>query len=105
ADEQRVLVRRLGVAGMRMSRRDLLRCSGMGLGALAMTDLLKCAGFAQDDAAKSPLAPRVPHFAPKARRVLHLFANGGPSQMDTFDPKPALEKYAGKPLPADQPRA
>src|SRR5262245_30589050 len=90
---------------MTMSRRDLLRGSGLGFGALAMADLFTRAGFAQDTASKNPLAPRAPHFAPKARRVLHLFANGGPSQMDTFDPKPALEKYAGKPLPADQPRA
>ena len=43
----------------------------------------------------------MPHFAPKAKRVIHLFANGGPSQIDTFDPKPLLAKYAGKPLPKD----
>ncbi len=46
-----------------------------------------------------PLSPRQPHFAPRARRVIHIFANGGPSHMDTFDPKPALAKYAGQPLP------
>ena len=46
-----------------------------------------------------PLAPRAPHFAPKARRVVHLFMNGGPSQVDTFDPKPALDRFHGKPLP------
>jgi hypothetical protein len=48
----------------------------------------------------SPLAPRAPHFAPRARRVVHLFMNGGPSHVDTFDPKPLLEKYHGKPLPS-----
>ena len=47
----------------------------------------------------NPLAPKQPHFAAKAKRVIHLFMNGGPSHVDTFDPKPALDKYAGKPLP------
>jgi len=49
----------------------------------------------------NPLAPRPPHFPAKAKRVIHIFANGGPSQVDTFDPKPALTKYHGKPLPLD----
>src|SRR6516165_1680587 len=86
---------------MTMSRRDLLRCSGMGLGALAMADLFTRTSLANEISAANPLTPRVPHFAPRATRVLHIFANGGPSQMDTFDPKPALEKYAGKPLPRE----
>jgi hypothetical protein len=47
----------------------------------------------------SPLAPRGPHFPAKAKRVIHLFMNGGPSHVDTFDPKPALAKYAGQALP------
>ena len=47
----------------------------------------------------NPLAARPPHFPAKAKHVIHLFMNGGPSQVDTFDPKPALDKYAGKPLP------
>src|SRR4029077_9392203 len=42
-----------------------------------------------------------PHFAPRAKRVVHFFLNGGPSHVDTFDPKPALAKYAGKPLPGE----
>ena len=46
-----------------------------------------------------PLAPRAPHFAAKAKQVVHLFMNGGPSHVDTFDPKPMLTKYHGKPLP------
>jgi hypothetical protein len=46
-----------------------------------------------------PLAPKKPHFAPNAKQVVHLFMNGGPSHVDTFDPKPLLEKYHGKPLP------
>ena len=48
---------------------------------------------------ESPLTPRQPHFAPKAKRVIHLFLNGGPSHVDTFDPKPALDKYHGQQLP------
>src|SRR5262245_51202508 len=47
-----------------------------------------------------PLAPKEPHFPAKARHVVHLFMNGGPSQVDTFDPKPALDKLHGQPLPA-----
>jgi hypothetical protein len=50
-------------------------------------------------AALNPLAPRVPHFPAKVKHVIHLFMNGGPSHVDTFDPKPSLAKYAGKPLP------
>src|SRR5262249_1921974 len=49
--------------------------------------------------AVNPLAPKQPHFRPRARQVVHLFMNGGPSQVDPFDPKPALDKYHGKPLP------
>src|SRR3982751_5289507 len=47
----------------------------------------------------NPLAPRQPHFAAKAKHVIHIFAPGGPSHVDTFDPKPALEKYADESLP------
>ena len=49
--------------------------------------------------AGSPLDPRNPHFAPKAKRVIWLFMHGGPSHMDLFDPKPDLARYAGQPLP------
>ncbi|MCE9609217.1 MAG: DUF1501 domain-containing protein [Chthoniobacter sp.] len=77
-----------------MSRRDFLLRAGMGLGALSM------GGFADAQTA-SPLAARVPHFAPKVKRVVHFFLNGGPSHLDTFDPKPMLAKHAGKPLPGE----
>ena len=75
-----------------LSRRDLLSRSGLGFGALALADLLQ---------ADSPttLAPKKPHFPAKAKHVIHLFMNGGPSQVDTFDPKPMLDKYHGKPIP------
>ena len=75
-----------------LSRRDLLLRSGLGFGALALAGLLRAD-------AVNPLAPKKPHFSGKARRVVHLFMNGGPSQVDTFDPKPLLDKYHGKPLP------
>jgi hypothetical protein len=73
----------------------MLQQCGMGMGAVALTSLL---GQAQA-ATLNPLAPKAPHFAPKAKRVVHLFMNGGASHVDTFDPKPALTKYSGKPIP------
>ena len=74
----------------------------MGLGTVALTRLLGDAGFLSSAAAAeaaSPLAPKAPQFPGRAKRVVHFFLNGGPSHVDTFDPKPALEKYHGKPLP------
>src|SRR5215831_11504340 len=85
-----------------LTRRELLCRCGMGLGAVGLAALLQDCGFlAQAQAATSlhPLAPKEPQFPAKARRVIHLFMNGGPSHVDTFDPKPALQKYAGKELP------
>src|SRR5687768_2929131 len=79
------------------SRRQFLARSGLGLGALGLSSLMGEA--VAGTALNSPLAPKKPHFAPKARHVIHLFMNGGPSQVDTFDPKPMLAKYAGKDLP------
>ena len=86
-----------------LSRRQLLKNCGMGMGALAMAQLLAQTGFASpiDDGPINPLSPKQPQFTPKAKRVIHLFMNGGPSQVDTFDPKPMLDKYAGKTLPGD----
>ena len=68
------------------TRRKFLSRSGMGLGALGMGDLLANA---------NPLLPKAPHFRPRAKRIIHLFMNGGPSHVDTFDPKPALTRYGG----------
>jgi hypothetical protein len=83
-----------------LTRRQMLTRCGMGMGALALGGLLSRAGFASPDVnALNPLAVKNPHFPGKAKRVIHLFMNGGPSQVDTFDPKPALVKYAGKQLP------
>jgi hypothetical protein len=75
-----------------LTRRDFLRRSGVGLGMLGLSDLL-----AESGGGSSPGAG--PHFAPKAKRVIHFFLNGGPSHVDTFDPKPALLKHAGQALP------
>ncbi len=75
------------------TRRELLNRVGMGFGALAAAPLLSA------NAAINPLAAKAPHFPAKAKAVIHLFMNGGPSQVDTFDPKPALTKYHGKKLP------
>ncbi len=81
------------------SRRAFLCESGGGFAALALTWLL-----AQDEARAgtrpvSPLAPRPPHFPAKAKRVIYLFMHGGPSHLETFDPKPDLQRLGGKPLP------
>lgn len=80
------------------TRREMLHRCGMGFGALALGGLMAEAGLAVDSPT-NPLLPRSPQFAPRAKRVIHLFMNGGPSQVDTFDPKPSLEKYAGKEVP------
>jgi len=83
-----------------LSRRQLLSKCGMGMGALALGTLLSQAGYGSSEiSGVSPLRPHGPQFAGKAKRVIHLFMNGGPSQVDTFDPKPMLQKYAGKMLP------
>jgi hypothetical protein len=81
-----------------LTRRELLRCCGGGFGALAFAGLLAEAESASA-ATADPLAPRAPHFPARARHVIQLFMEGGPSHVDTFDPKPALAKYAGKEVP------
>jgi Protein of unknown function (DUF1501) len=86
------------------TRRDLLRRSGMGFASLGLAQLLQSEKLLQAQPSSprtmtSPLAVRQPHFPGKAKRVIHLFMNGGPSHVDTFDPKPLLQRYAGQPLP------
>ncbi|HEU0120928.1 MAG TPA: DUF1501 domain-containing protein [Bryobacteraceae bacterium] len=80
-----------------MNRRDALFQLTNGFGMVGLAGLLQ--------AQTASLAPKRPHFAPKAKQVIFLFLNGGPSQVDTFDPKPALEKYHGQPIPGDYPKA
>jgi hypothetical protein len=83
------------------SRREFLWEVGGGFAGLALIDLLTASGFAGEKGATSPLEPRPPHFPAKAKHCVFLFMNGGPSQVDTFDPKPALEKFDGKPYTGD----
>jgi hypothetical protein len=93
-----------------LTRRDFLCRSGMGFASLGLAGLMASQNLlaaGEDQGANAPrspgnpLTPKKPHFPAKAKRVIHIFANGGPSHVDTFDPKPALEKYAGKPLPRE----
>ncbi|MBI2824749.1 MAG: DUF1501 domain-containing protein [Planctomycetia bacterium] len=99
------------------SRRELLRASAGGFGLMALAGLLSdaatggetsippaAAGAVPPPPGANPLTPRRPHFAPRARRVIFLFMHGGPSQVDTFDPKPLLTRDHGKPLPFAKPR-
>ena len=88
------------------SRREMLSRTGVGFGMIGLTGVLADAGLlgsvAQADSPKissNPLSPKSPHFPAKAKRVVHLFMNGGPSHVDTFDRKPLLEKMHGKSLP------
>ena len=95
------------------TRREALCQAGTGLGMLGLAGLLGDTGYLGDarggtgatDAAKSgsplrgSLEPRLPHFPARAKHVIHIYLNGGPSQVDTFDPKPLLKKYEGKVLP------
>jgi hypothetical protein len=77
-----------------LSRRDLLRSVPCGIGAAALASLLA------EDSCAADLNPRPQHFPAKAKSVIHLFMNGGPSQMDLFDPKPLLDKLHGQPCPS-----
>jgi hypothetical protein len=77
---------------MKIHRREAISAMGGGLGVLALAQALQA----------SPLGTRGPQFAPKAKRIIHLFMNGGPFQCDLFDPKPDLNRFAGqKPAGAD----
>src|SRR6185436_16068413 len=84
-------------------REFLSRC-GMGMGSLGLASLFGNLGVLNARASEgysNPLVPKAPQFGAKAKHIIHIFANGGPSHIDTFDPKPALEKYAGKNLPME----
>ena len=99
-----------------LTRRDALRRAGMGFGSLALGTLMAENGQARPALAGEPsippgaapaftssLGPKAPPLPAKAKRVIHIFMNGGPSQVDTFDPKPSLAKYDGKPVPSNLP--
>ena len=93
-------------ADLILTRRQFLNRLGIGFGGLSLTSLVGLGLLEPPDAAAadssfSPFAPREPHFAPKAKRVIHIFASGAPSHIDTWDPKPALAKYDDKSMPGD----
>ena len=84
-----------------LSRRHLLRHAYCGFGLLGLAGLLSEGGLSA--APSDPMAPRKPHFEPRAKRVIFMFMHGGPSHIDTFDPKPLLTRDHGKPLPFKRP--
>ena len=92
-------------SGLNKARRQFLRDCGVGLGKIALAGLMgghfagRAMGMGTNPVADNLLAPRAPHFAGKARRVIHLFMGGAPSQLELFDHKPELSKLAGRPLP------
>jgi Protein of unknown function (DUF1501) len=80
-----------------LSRREVLTRCGTGLGVIGLAGLLSDQGLLSSQTAPAdPLAPRVAHHPAKAKHIIHLYMNGGPSQVDTFDPKPALATYQGQ---------
>ncbi len=79
-----------------LTRRELLTRSGAGVGMLGLVSLL---GESSSVRASDLVGNEIARIAPRAKRVVHFFMNGGPSHVDTFDPKPALVKYAGQPIP------
>jgi len=89
------------IGDLALSRRRLLQKAGMGMGSLSLAMLLSnaMASSARADAAVNPLAPKNPPLPAKAKHVIHIFAAGGPSHVDTWDYKPALAKYADQQLP------
>lgn len=84
-----------------LTRRQFLARMGLGVGALSLAGLLEPLPLAAADATPggNPLAPRVPHFPGKAKAVIHIFAQGAPSQIDTWDPKPHLARLDGRSMP------
>src|SRR5580658_9369310 len=89
-----------------VTRRELLGRVGTGFGLVGLASLLNTADAraASVDPSANPLAPKPSHFPAKAKHVIFLFMNGGVSHVDTFDPKPALDKYDGQPLPGGNPK-
>src|SRR5476649_2657548 len=79
-----------------LSRRHILQQAGAGFGGMALQSLLGADGVLKNT---NPMAPRAPHFAPKAKSVIFLFMYGGPSHVDLFDPKPELAKWHGQAIP------
>jgi hypothetical protein len=87
-----------------LSRRQMLGRFANGFGMLGLANLLGAEGFAGSGSSASPLSLKQPHFPARAKRVIFLFMSGGPSHVDTFDPKPALAKYNGQAPPFELPK-
>src|SRR5262245_22041566 len=88
-------------AKLYLSRREMLQQAGTGFGALALSHLLsRDAAAAPTPDPRLPTPTSQPHHTPKAKSVIFLFMESGPSHIDTFDPKPELNKLAGQPLPS-----
>ena len=90
-----------------LTRREMLSQCGTGFGMTALLGLMAEQSQAANGVAGTslnPMAPHAPMFAPRAKRVIYLFMHGGPSQVDTFDPKPLLTRDSGKPFPGEKPR-
>ena len=81
-----------------MNRREALRQMGAGFGTVGLASMMQAAEVI------GPLAPKAPHFAPKAKHVIYLFLNGGMSHIDTFDHKPELQKRDGQALSGADPK-
>jgi hypothetical protein len=79
-----------------VSRREMLARSAAGFGAIGLAGAMHAAGLLGGDVQAASSRPSQPHFAPRAKRVIYLFMNGGPSHVDTFDPKPALKDHEGQ---------
>ena len=95
---------RFRISDLPMTRREMLQRTGGGIGMAALATVLGQSGAMAAPVTASgkrinPLEPKAPHFPGKAKHVIHLFMNGGPSHVDTFDPKPMLTKYHGEKLP------
>ncbi len=81
------------------SRREILTRCGAGFGMIGLASVLAAEApptVSNLNLTKNPLAPKRPHHPAKAKHIIHLYMNGGPSQVDTFDPKPALRRYRGQ---------
>ncbi|MFN7586984.1 MAG: DUF1501 domain-containing protein [Planctomycetota bacterium] len=91
-------------AAPHLSRRELLHGAACGFGGLALHELLQRPLAKRNPGGGDSVLPKAPHFAPRAKRVVFLFMHGGPSQVDTFDHKPLLQRDHGKPLPFKKPR-
>lgn len=88
--------------GEHLSRRFFLQEMTLGLGGVALSSLMQAGEFGQTpEVVEAAVRNALPHFAPRAKHVIFMFMAGGPSQLDLFDPKPALAKYEGQPVPDD----